>query len=152
MPEIIHRRTGLSCFYFAMSAVFLVLGLLLLLAGLGRSSDPEPWSEKWIGTVGFIVAGLSWLGGILQMWQLGQSYRNNQVRLTAVHYFLRTPSGSQIEFDIADVREVNWNAGICTVQTPTLQYRFDRRTCPRAAQIAKALAERAHLPLNTEKV
>ena len=151
MPPVVYRRVWLSALYWCFALVFLLLGLLLLAAALGRASGPESRSEKSVGVIGFSLAGLSWLFGIYAVAKQALSYGRNLVRLTADSFYLRTPSGMELEFPIATVRAVSWDASLrarlCTVDTDAGLRRFDAAACPRAARIARQLAALAAVPL-----
>ncbi len=151
MPPIVYRRVWLAALYWCFALAFLLLGLLLLAAALGRAGGPEPWSEKSLGVIGFSLAGFSWLFGIYTVAKQAQCYGRNLVRLTADSFYLRTPSGMELEFPLATVRAVSWDpslrARLCTVDTDAGLRRFDAAACPRAARIARQLATFAAVPL-----
>ena len=127
--------------------VFVVLGALFLMVSLGKAIDAEPWSGKWIGVVGFAAAGMSWLMGSPAMWTMGRRYGANEVSLDGSGFRLRTPAGHDLQFGFADVRRVTWSPQLrlrqCTVETDTMIFRFDVRSCPHVGRVARLIAERS---------
>ena len=155
MNETRYHRRGLSALYYFFAAIFVPLGVLLVMAGLGYGLQDEAWSDKWPGVLGFLAAGVSWLMGIPSMWGMAKSYAANEVQLDGTRFRLRTPAGKELAFALADVVAVRWNPGlrarVCTVETGRETFRFDARACPRIGAVAHMLAERAGKPLELEK-
>ncbi len=154
MTETVYRRRGLSWLYYFFAAIFVPLGVLLVMAGIGYGLGDAKWSDKWPGTLGFMAAGVSWLAGIPSMWSLARSYGGNVVRVDGARFQLHTPTGKDLEFALTDVREVRWNPSLrvrlCTVETATVTFRFDARACPHVGRIARLIAGRAGKVLQLE--
>jgi hypothetical protein len=152
--EIIYSRRGLSLLFFGFTILFVLLGLLMLLAGLGNAIEPVPWKDKGWAVLGWCVAGLSWLLGIQQMWEYRQAYATNVARIGTSRFSLHTLAGHDIQFVFSDVRKVSWNPGLrarqCTVETDSMIYSFDARSCPRTAKVARLIAERSGLELHIQ--
>jgi hypothetical protein len=145
-PEIEFRRRGLAAFYGIFAILFVVIGILFEMVGLGTAIDPGPWSGKWLSMAEWCVFGLMWMLGSPQMWTMGRRYRHNFVRLGPSDVIFHSVSEKEFQIPYAQIRSINFDPAmrkrVLTIETAATTYTFDQRACPRIGKVADLLKSR----------
>jgi hypothetical protein len=137
-----HRR-GLSTLYFVFATLFVALGILFLMAGLGEATGKG--DSKWLGTAQWCFGGFLWLLASPKMWTMARAYRKNFVRLGASDVTFHTLTGHEYKIPYSAIRSLNWDPSprkrLLTIDTDDTRYHFDARSTPRIAKVMELLQQ-----------
>ncbi len=145
-PPIEFHRRGLATFYFVFAILFIVVGVLFLMAGLGEATGKG--EHKWLSVAQWCFGGFLWLLAAPKMWTIARAYRKNFVRFTATDVTFDTVTGHHYQIPYAAIKSVHWDQSLrkrlLTIDTEETKYHFDQRSSPSIGKVAKLLQERAN--------
>jgi hypothetical protein len=146
-PEIEFHRRSLASFYFVVTILAVLIGILLMMVGLGTAVEPGPWSGKWLSVVEWCVFGLGWICGGPQFWKMGRNYQDNFIRLGPSEITFHSVSGKHFQIPYAEIRAVDFDASVrkraLTITTADTTYTLDQRNCPSIGKVAEIV--KAHV-------
>jgi len=154
MELVLRRSRFLVGFYFGAAFVFWAFAALFLLVAFGTAVESEPWGDKIWAFTGWLIGGLSWALGGVQMYSIGRAMAKDYVIITEDGLRLRLPASDGdlmvpgVEFAIkwADIEDVtrrrNWRENVCVIHTADKSITLTKNNCGDPAKVADMIAAR----------
>jgi hypothetical protein len=154
MELVLRRSRFLVGFYFGAAFVFWAFAALFLLVAFGTAVAGGPWGDKIWMFAGWLVGGLSWAIGGIQMYSMGRAMAKDYVIVGEDGLRLRLPAsdgdlvvpGAEFAIKWEDIEDVSrrhsWRENVCVIHTADRSITLTKKNCGDPAKVADMIAAR----------